>query len=104
MADKTYGKFLDYSGVETLWKKIRKLLDRKLESVTNRNDSIEVTSGREIAVKVSSAEGNLLKVDQGLYAAAPVLHKLTFGSDKQYVYDGTEDITVPVYNGEYYKE
>ena len=97
-------KFLDYSGVETLWKKIRKLLDRKLESVTNRNDSIEVTSGREIAVKVSSAEGNLLKVNQGLYVAAPVLHKLTFGSDKQYVYDGTEDITVPVYNGEYYKE
>ena len=27
--------------------------------------------------------------------------KLTFGSDKNYVYDGTEDIVIPVYNGEY---
>lgn len=104
MADKTYGKFLDYSGVEILWEKIRKLLDRKLESVINHDETIEVTSGREIAVKISSAEGNLLEVKHGLYVAAPVLHKLTFGSDKQYIYDGTEDVTVPVYNGEYYKE
>lgn len=28
------------------------------------------------------------------------LHKLTFGADQAYVYDGTEDITVPVYMGE----
>lgn len=94
-------KFLDYSGVEILWGKIRRLLDRKLESVTNHDDTIEVTSGREIAVKVSSAEGNLLESRQGLYVKAPVLHKLTFGADKEYIYDGTEDVTVPVYKGEY---
>lgn len=29
------------------------------------------------------------------------LHKLTFGADETYVYDGTEDVTVPVYLGEY---
>ena len=27
------------------------------------------------------------------------LHKLTFGADQAYVYDGTEDVTVPVYMG-----
>ena len=27
------------------------------------------------------------------------LHKLTFGADQEYVYDGTQDVTVPVYMG-----
>lgn len=97
-------KFLDYSGVETLWNKIRKRYDKKLDSVTNYDNSIEVTNDREINVKVSSSEGNLLSVEQdGLYSARPVLHKLTFGADKEYTYDGTEDVTVPVYNGEYHE-
>ena len=93
-------KFLDYSGVETLWKKIRNRYDKKLDSVTNHDDSIEVTSDREISVKVSSSEGNLLDVKQdGLYSGTPVLHKLTFGAGGEFVYDGTKDITVPVYDG-----
>ena len=97
-------KFLDYSGVETLWNKIRKRYDLKLDRVTNRDNSIEVTNNSEIGVKVSSSEDNLLSVKQdGLYSARPVLHKLTFGSDKDYVYDGTEDVTVPVYGGEYHE-
>ena len=96
MADK---KFLDYSGVEALWNKIRKRYDKKLDSVTNHDASIEVTNDREISVKVSSSEGNLLVVDQGLYVSAPVLHKLTFGAGEEYVYDGTKDVTVPVYDG-----
>lgn len=29
------------------------------------------------------------------------LHTLTFGDGGQYVYDGSEDVTVPVYTGEY---
>ena len=28
-----------------------------------------------------------------------VLHKLTFGADQEYVFDGSEDVTVPVYMG-----
>lgn len=93
-------KYLDTSGVETLWRKIRERYDKKLDSVTNRDSSIEVTSGREIAVKVSSTDDNLLEVKQdGLYSSRPVLHKLTFGADQEYIYDGTEDITVPVYDG-----
>lgn len=101
MAEK---KYLDYSGVETLWQKIRKRYDKKIESVTNIDSSIEVKNSREIGVKVSSAEGNLLGVKQGLFVKAPTLHKLTFGANKEYVYDGTEDVTVPVYDGEYHKE
>ena len=31
-----------------------------------------------------------------------VLHKLTFGANQEYVYDGTEDVTVPVYMGAFH--
>jgi hypothetical protein len=86
--------------------RITQRYDKKLDSVTNKDDSIEVHSGREISARVSSEEGNLLsvKAGKGLYVSAPVLKKLTFGADKEYVYDGTEDVTVPVYKGEYYEE
>lgn len=31
--------------------------------------------------------------------AQKVAHKLTFGAGQQYVFDGSEDVTVPVYTG-----
>lgn len=78
-----------------------------LTSVTNHDDSVEVFDDREIAVKLSNAEGNILQVktdegEEGLYVptSQPVrMHKLTFGADQAYVYDGSEDVTVPVYDG-----
>lgn len=36
-----------------------------------------------------------------IYGQIGALHKLTFGADQAYVYDGTEDVTVPVYLGSY---
>ena len=96
-------KFMDARRVARLWAAITRRYDNRLESVTNHDDSIEVFSDREIAVKISSTEGNLLRVDtgKGLYVAMPALHKLTFGSKQDYVYDGTQDVTVPVYTGDY---
>ena len=93
-------KWLDYAGVETLWRKIRQRYDKKLDSVINRDDSIEVTSGREIAVKVSPAENNILKVipGEGMYADMSALHKLKFGP---YEYDGSKDVIVEIYDGDY---
>jgi len=95
-------KFLDYSGVELLWQKIKQLTDKKLEKVESKDSSIVVTDRNKISVRVSTSEDNLLSLKQdGLYSARPVLHKLTFGSDKNYVYDGTEDVTVHTYDGTY---
>ena len=96
-------KFLDYEGLQRLWLRITQRYDGKLSSVTNHDDSVQVFSDREIAVKISSSEGNLLRLEagNGLYVDRPVLHKLTFGSTQDYVYDGTEDVTVPVYTGDY---
>lgn len=68
-------KFLDSTGVGHLWSKIRNRYDSKLDSVAAQNDSIEITSGDHIAVKVSAATGNLLELkttgDKGLYVGAP---------------------------------
>ena len=95
-------KYLDYSGTDLLWKKILKLLNRKIENVTNSDDSIKVTNKQEIAVRISASENNLLQVipGEGLYVQAPSkMHKLTFGANQDYIYDGSKDVTVPVYDG-----
>ena len=100
-----FNKFVDYAGLDRFWLRITQRYDKKLDSVTNQNNSIEVTDSRKISAKIASADDNLLQVKPGvsggLYVGKPVLHKLTFGSDQNYVYDGTEDVTVPVYTGEY---
>ena len=98
-------KFISSTGVGHLWARIRERYDGKLDNVTAANNSIAVTDLKNIAVNISGEEDNQLMVkpgdDGGLYVGKPVLHKLTFGSDQNYVYDGTEDVTVPVYTGEY---
>ena len=95
-------KYLDYSGTDLLWRKIVKLLNKKLESVENADSSITVTDKNRIAVRVSASDKNLIQVksEEGLYVEAPKLEKLKFGADKTYVYDGTQEVVVPVYMGE----
>lgn len=92
-------KFLDSIGLKHLWQKILQLLNKKLESVEAADQSINVASGREISAKISSESSNALQLKDGLYA--PKNHKLTFGANEAFVYDGTKDVTVPVYDGEY---
>lgn len=107
MNDANSQKFLDYAGTESLWKRFLSRLNKKLESVTNHDDSIEVTSNREISVKVSVSEGNVLQLktgaEKGLYVPSThtANHKLIFGAGQAFVYDGTQDVVVPVYLGEY---
>ena len=65
-------KHVGESNLKSLIAWIRKRLSKKLESVTNNDDSIEVTERRKVSVKVSPADGNRLQVKQntgeeGLY-------------------------------------
>ena len=46
-------------------------------------------------LKVADA-GNIISSE-----AEKVKHKLTFGADQTYVFDGSADVTVPVYTGNY---
>ena len=95
-------KYLDYSGVDLLWKRILKLLDKKMNLLVNEDGSIVITDKNQISVNISASENNLLTLipGEGLYAQAPSkMHKLTFGAGGEFVYDGSEDITIPVYDG-----
>lgn len=97
-------EYLDYEGLATFWDRVKRRYDRKLERVVDGDGSIAITNDNEIAVRISDAEGNLLQLktksgEKGLYV--PTAHRLTFGAEQEYVYDGTEDVTVPVYMGDY---
>ena len=97
-------RFLNYSGLELLWAKIRARYDKKLDNVTSKDSSIKVSSGREISANISTAEDNALHVNNGLYVpstAQKVQHKLRFGTELQYEFDGSKDVEVPVYDGKY---
>ena len=96
-------KYLNKSDVELLWRKIIKLISKA--EVTNADDSITISEGK-IAVKISASENNLLelKPGDGLYVRSTPgrMHTLTFGvGSHSYSYDGSEDVNVPVYTGEY---
>ena len=93
-------KFVDEQGLARFWERIKQRYDKKLDSVTNYDNTVEVNSGREIAVRVSSHKGNLLKVEAEGLQVDP-LHKLSFGP---YEYDGTKDVSVTIYDGEYTNE
>lgn len=83
--------------------------NEKISSVEGADDSIEVTSGRQIAVKISTASNNALQVietkgEEGLFvppaASTPQNEKLIFGGYGHFVYDGTAEVTVPIYTGQ----
>ena len=106
MANDT-NRWADYNGLEMFWDRIRRRYDKKLDAVVAKDDSVKVTDNNRIQVKISRAEGNALQLktedgEKGLFVPAPAKqHKLTFGADQEYVYDGSEDVTVPVYKGDY---
>lgn len=43
--------------------------------------------------------GSISGMDMNNITAAKVAHKLTFGAGAVYTFDGSEDVTVPVYTG-----
>ena len=95
-------KYLNYSGTDLLWRKILKLLNKKIESIENSDESIKITDKNKIAVNISASEtNNLSLVRDGLYVSNK-MHTLTFGAHQQFVYDGSEDVTVPEYDGTHY--
>ena len=89
-------KWLDSKGLKHLWEKITALISQKIDSVQARDRSIEVRNKREISVKISEESTNAVQLKDGLYV--PKNHKLTLG---EVVYDGSKDVSVPVYDGTY---
>lgn len=99
MANEEDKRYLSKENAKYLWDKLVQRFDKKLDSVTNKDNSIDVDEGRKIGVRVSNANDNVLQVNNdGLHA--PKNHKLVFGAGQQYEYDGSQDIVVPVYTGD----
>ena len=80
--------------------------DQKLDNVISGDTSISVQDNNQIAVRISPVDGNGVQLktatgEEGLFVniAGGVTHKLTFGYNGEYIYDGSQDITVPVYSG-----
>lgn len=104
----TNREYFSESGLQRFWRYLKQILDRKIESVSGKDNSINVVDKRKVGVKISPARGNTLKInnfpgEEGLYAESTIgrlEHKLVFGADREYVFDGTRDITIPVYMGE----
>ena len=95
-------KYLDYSGTDLLWRKILKLLNKKIEKVESSDKSIKVIGNNKVAVNISASEtNNLSLVNDGLYVPNK-MHTLTFGAHQEFVYDGSKDVTVPEYDGTHY--
>lgn len=95
-------KYLDYSGTDLLWRKILKLLNKKIEKVESSDESIKVTGNNKVAVNISASEtNNLSLVNDGLYVPNK-MHTLTFGAHQEFVYDGSENVIVPEYDGTHY--
>ena len=95
-------KYLDYSGTDLLWRKTLKLLNKKIDEVKSSDESIEITDKNKVAVNISASEtNNLSLVNDGLYVPNK-MHKLIFGAHQQFVYDGSEDVIVPEYDGTHY--
>jgi len=95
-------KYLNYSGTDLLWKKILILINKKTSPVKSADESIKIIDDNVIAVNISESETNNLKLtDNGLYVPNK-MHNLTFGAHQQFVYNGSEDVTVPEYDGTHY--
>ena len=122
------GKYADETAILWLWRKINLLFVKKdgnkvLSDINftaadkAKLDAIEANANNYVLPTASSQTlggikiGNGLTIDengvvsttgQGGSVAPGTMHKLRFGMDQVYEYDGSADVTVPVYMGEYH--
>jgi len=59
------GRLFDRAGLKSLRDWIKKRYDRKLDSVTEQDATVEVTDGRKIRARVSAEKDNLLRTKTG---------------------------------------
>ena len=60
----------------------------------------EITiSGNQLSYTKGDGSSQVVSDSLGTTVANKVAHKLTFGAGEAFVFDGSEDVTVPVYTG-----
>ena len=97
------------------------MITLQIRTSNNANATLSINGGQAVAIYYQGAaiEANILKqghiynliydgniwhvIGEKLSSNEMILpHKLTFGAGQEYVYDGSADITVPVYTGGIY--
>ena len=101
MANETY-RLIPKRGYQAEWDALVNFIPRLGEVITYLPDiahpfaRIKVGDGSHLPRDLPFAI-----CDPDNIEAAKVKHKLTFGNGGVYQYDGSEDVTVPVYTGDY---
>lgn len=70
----------------------------KVEYITLNGSTYYPNANKNISMSISAAS---LGIDLNNITAKKLEHKLTFGANGAYTYDGSADVTVPVYDGSF---
>lgn len=104
----TGSRFFQKNGTEANWSKVTDFIPGKGEIIIYNADEnheyprIKVGNGVDLPKDLPFAmAGNAEDIDLSNITAARLAHKLTFGSNGDYQFDGSEDVTVPTYTGNY---
>lgn len=92
--------------IEANWNQATNFVPRKGELIvyspdtTHNYSRLKVGDGTTTVINLPFIDASTISgVDINNIEAKKVQHKLTFGASGAYVYDGSEDVTVPVYTG-----
>ena len=108
MAEKTFNARLQLKiDTEANWS-VSNLIPKSGEVIIYSPDDehtsprLKVGDGKNFARNLPFIDaGTINGVDISNLVAKKVAHKLTFGNGEAYQFDGSEDVTVPVYTGNY---
>lgn len=109
MADVIKTRVFLKNGKEENWNKIDNFIPEKGEMIVYNVDEnhssprVKVGDGTHLPRDLPFIEaGSIGGLDPNNIIAKKVGHTLTFGSGEVYKYDGSSDVTVPVYTGQYH--
>ena len=94
--------------IEANWNKTKNFIPLKGEAIIYLADINHTYPRVKIGDGITDVKnlpfidaGSINGVDINNIEAAKVKHKLTFGANGAFQFDGSEDVTVPVYTGEH---
>ena len=107
MATNDGGRIFLKNGSEADWNKLTKFIPGKGEVIIYNSDEthnysrIKTGDGVDLPKDLQFVSTIIPGFDPDNIIAKKVEHKLTFGNSGAYQYDGSADVTVPVYTGNY---
>lgn len=103
-------RFFLKNGTEANWAVIDDFIPGKGEAIIYNVDANHPSPRMKIGDGIHLprdlpfiSAGSIEGLDVNNIVAKKVEHKLTFGAGETYQYDGSADVTVPVYTGSYYE-